>query len=87
MLPEIQRTLAAIDPGVPISEAGSLGARLDSQFVAVRAARTMLVTFGAPALVLSMIGYERRGTILQRERSEWWPFDSQSAAFGVRFLA
>jgi predicted permease len=56
MLPEIQRTLAAIDPDVSIGEAGSLGARLDSQFAAVRAARTMLVTFGALALGLSMIG-------------------------------
>jgi predicted permease len=56
LLPEIQRTIAAIDPDVPISEPGSLGARLDAQFTDVRAARTMLVTFGALALVLSMIG-------------------------------
>ena len=56
MLPEIQRTIAAIDPDVPISEVQSLGARLDSQFAAVRAARTMLMTFGALALGLSMIG-------------------------------
>jgi predicted permease len=56
MLPEIQRTIAAIDPDVPISEPGSLGARLDSQFAAVGAARTMLVTFGALTLGLSMIG-------------------------------
>ena len=56
MLPEIQRTIAAIDPDVPISEPGSLGARLDAEFIAVRAARTMLVTFGALALGLSMIG-------------------------------
>jgi predicted permease len=56
MLPEIQRTIAAIDPDVPISEARSLGASLDSQFADVRAARTMLVTFGALALGLSMIG-------------------------------
>ena len=56
MLPEIQRTIAAIDPDVPISEAQSLGASLDSQFAAVRAARTMLVTFGVLALGLSMIG-------------------------------
>ena len=56
LLPEIQRTIAAIDPGVPISEPGSLGARLDAQFTDVRAARTMLVTFGALALGLSMIG-------------------------------
>jgi predicted permease len=56
MLAEIQRTIAAVDPDVPMSEAGSLGARLDSQFANVRAARTMLVTFGALALGLSMIG-------------------------------
>jgi putative ABC transport system permease protein len=56
LLPEIQRTIAAIDPEVPISEPGSLGARLDAQFTDVRAARTMLVTFGALALGLSMIG-------------------------------
>jgi predicted permease len=55
-LPEIQRTIAATDPDVPISEVQSLGASLDSQFAAVRAARTMLVTFGALALGLSMIG-------------------------------
>jgi putative ABC transport system permease protein len=41
---------------VPISEAQSLGARLDSQFAAVRGARTMLVTFGGLTLGLSMIG-------------------------------
>jgi predicted permease len=56
MLPEIQRTIAAIDPDVPISEATSLSARLDSQFAAVRAARAMLMTFGALTLGLSMIG-------------------------------
>jgi ABC-type antimicrobial peptide transport system permease subunit len=39
-----------------ISEPGSLGARLDSQFTDVRAARTMLLTFGALSLGLSMIG-------------------------------
>jgi predicted permease len=56
LLPEIQRTIAAIEPGVPISETASLGATLDAQFKDVRAARTMLVTFGALALGLSMIG-------------------------------
>jgi predicted permease len=55
-LPEIQRMIAAIDPDVPISEPGSLGARLDAQFTDVRAARTMLVAFGALALGLSMVG-------------------------------
>jgi putative ABC transport system permease protein len=56
MLPEIRRALAAIDPDVPISEAQVLGRQLDSQFAAVRAARTMLVVFGGLALVLSAIG-------------------------------
>jgi predicted permease len=56
LLPEIQRTIAAIDPEVPISEPGSLGARLDAQFINVRAARTMLLVFGVLALGLSMIG-------------------------------
>ena len=56
LLPEIQRTITTIDPDVPISEPGSLGARLDAQFKDVRAARTMLVTFGALTLGLSMIG-------------------------------
>jgi ABC-type antimicrobial peptide transport system permease subunit len=56
LLPEIARAVGAIDPEVPISEAGSLGARLDAQFADVRAARTMLVTFGVLALGLSMLG-------------------------------
>jgi predicted permease len=56
LLPEIHRTIAAIDPEVPILEPGSLGDRLDAQFKDVRAARTMLVTFGVLALGLSMIG-------------------------------
>jgi ABC-type antimicrobial peptide transport system permease subunit len=56
MLPQIRRAIAAIDPDVPISEARSLAASLDVQFAAVRAARTLLVTFGALALGLSMIG-------------------------------
>jgi putative ABC transport system permease protein len=56
LLPGILRSIASIDPDVPISEAGSLGARLDDQFKDVRAARTMLVTLGALTLALSMIG-------------------------------
>jgi predicted permease len=56
MLTAILQTIAAIDPEVPISEASSLGASLDSHFAPVRAARTMLVTFGALTLGLSMIG-------------------------------
>jgi len=56
MLPAILRTIAATDPDVPIEGLAVLGTSLDSQFAAVRGARTMLVTFGALALVLSMIG-------------------------------
>ena len=56
MLPQIQRTIAAVDPDVPISGAQSLGTTLDYHFAAVRAARTMLLAFGALALGLSMIG-------------------------------
>jgi predicted permease len=56
MLPEIQRAIAEIDSDVPIADARSLGVSLDYHFAAVRAARTMLVTFGALALGLSMIG-------------------------------
>jgi predicted permease len=56
MLAGILRTIAAIDSDVPIADARSLGASLDFHFAAVRAARTMLLTFGALALGLSMIG-------------------------------
>jgi predicted permease len=56
LLRDIHRAVAAIDPDVPISELGALAARLDAQFKDVRAARTMLLTFGALALSLSMIG-------------------------------
>jgi putative ABC transport system permease protein len=56
MLPRIRRTIAAIDPDVPVSEALPLAARLDTFFAAVRTARAFLVTFGALALVLSTIG-------------------------------
>jgi predicted permease len=56
MLPEIRRAITAIDPEVPISEGQPLSAHVDDQFSAVRAARTMLLTFGALALVLSTIG-------------------------------
>jgi putative ABC transport system permease protein len=51
MLPQIQRTIEAVDPDVPISGAQSLGATLDYHFAPVRAARTLLMTFGALALV------------------------------------
>ncbi len=56
MLPEILRALATLDPDVPASEAQPLGVSVDYQFAKVRAARTMLVTFGALTLVLSLIG-------------------------------
>jgi ABC-type antimicrobial peptide transport system permease subunit len=44
------------DSDVPITGAQSLRASLDSHFAAVRAARTMLMTFGTLALGLSTIG-------------------------------
>jgi predicted permease len=69
MLPEIERTIAAIDPDVPISEVQSLGARLDAQFAAVRGARTMLVTFGVLALGLSTIGLYAALAFLVGERT------------------
>jgi predicted lysophospholipase L1 biosynthesis ABC-type transport system permease subunit len=56
MLPEIRRTIAAIDPDVPVADAQSLGRSLDFAFAGVRAARTMFVVFGGLALVLSTIG-------------------------------
>jgi ABC-type antimicrobial peptide transport system permease subunit len=56
MISEIRRTVTAIDPDVPATEPQSLGARLNYAFFKVRAARTLLVIFGALALVLSTIG-------------------------------
>jgi ABC-type antimicrobial peptide transport system permease subunit len=56
MISEIRRAVAAVDPDVPATEPQPLGARLDYAFVKVRAARTLLVIFGALALVLSTIG-------------------------------
>ena len=56
MLPQILRAIAAVDGDVPVSEAQPLSARLDIQFIQVRAARAFLLAFGALALVLSMIG-------------------------------
>jgi hypothetical protein len=56
MLPEIQRAIIEVDSDVPIADAQSLGVSLDYHFAAVRAARTMLMTFGTLALGLSMIG-------------------------------
>jgi predicted permease len=56
ILPEIRRTIAAIDPDVPINESQLLGRLLDTQFAAVRATRTMFLVFGGLALLLSAIG-------------------------------
>jgi putative ABC transport system permease protein len=56
MLPQIQRIIAAIDADVPVSEVLPLGARLDIAFSDVRAARAFFVTFGALALMLSVVG-------------------------------
>jgi putative ABC transport system permease protein len=55
-LSEIRRTIAAIDPDVPVSDVMLLGERLNYAFGEVRAARALLVTFGTLALVLSAIG-------------------------------
>jgi putative ABC transport system permease protein len=56
MLPQIRRAIAAIDADVPVADAGPLSARLDDAFADVRTARAFLVTFGALAFLLSMIG-------------------------------
>jgi putative ABC transport system permease protein len=56
MLPQLQRTIAAIDADVQVSAAQPLGARLDAAFSDARAARAFLVIFGTLALVLSAIG-------------------------------
>ena len=52
----MRRAIAAIDADIPVTDVGPLGARLGFEFSDVRAARTLLVTFGALALVLSAIG-------------------------------
>lgn len=56
LAPEIRRTIEAIDPDVPFSDVRTLGERLEYEFSEVRAARALLVIFGALALVLSTIG-------------------------------
>ncbi len=56
MLPEMRRAMTAIDPDVPVTEVVPLGVRLDYAFSTLRAARTLLVTFGALTLVVSAIG-------------------------------
>jgi ABC-type antimicrobial peptide transport system permease subunit len=56
MLPQIRRTIAEIDPDVPVSNAQPLGASLDTAFADLHAARAFLVTFGVLVAVLSTIG-------------------------------
>jgi predicted permease len=55
-LSEIRQAIVSIDPDVPVSDAQSLGERLDYAFTDVRAARTLLLTFGTVALALSALG-------------------------------
>jgi putative ABC transport system permease protein len=55
-LPEIRRTIASIDPDVPVSDVAPFGDRLNYAFSEVRAARALLLIFGTLALVLSAIG-------------------------------
>ena len=56
MMPQMRRAIAAIDPDVPITEVMPFGTRLDYAFADLRAARTLLLTFGVLTLVLSAIG-------------------------------
>jgi ABC-type lipoprotein release transport system permease subunit len=55
-LPELRRTIASVDPDVPVSEAQSFADLLDYAFGEVRAARALLLGFGAIALGLSAVG-------------------------------
>ena len=55
MLPLLRRTIAAVDPTVPISEDLPLADRLDYHFRHVRAVSTMLVTLGSLAIFLSAV--------------------------------
>jgi predicted permease len=56
MMPVIRREIAAIDPGVPLSEDYPLETRAAFNFRRVRMAMTMVVSFGVLALVLTAIG-------------------------------
>lgn len=56
LLPQIRRVITEVDPEVPASSPQTLGTRLDYAFASVRGARTLLLTFGALALVVSAIG-------------------------------
>ncbi len=56
MLPAIRQAIVDLDPEVPIGDLQPFGTRLDYAFSQVRAARTLLLTFGGLTLVLSAIG-------------------------------
>ena len=56
LIPEMRRAIAAVDPDVPVTEVMPFGDRLDYAFADLRAARTLLLTFGTLTLVLSAIG-------------------------------
>jgi putative ABC transport system permease protein len=56
LLPEIRRVIAAVDPYVPLADASTLDAALSYALSNVRWTRTLLLTFGALALVLGSLG-------------------------------
>jgi predicted permease len=56
MMPAIRRTLAAVDPTVPVSEDYPLSQRIGLEYRPVRVAATMFVCFGAVAIFLCAIG-------------------------------
>lgn len=56
ILPVLRATVAQVDASVPISEDYALSDRLRYTFQPVRVASRVLMSFGALALVLSMIG-------------------------------
>jgi predicted permease len=56
LVPQIERTIAGVDPDVPFSEASTLGRLINYEFSDLRAARALLLTLGTLALVLSAIG-------------------------------
>jgi putative ABC transport system permease protein len=56
MMPVIRHEIAAIDPGVPLSEDYPLETRVAFNFRRVRMAMTILVCFGGLTLVLTAIG-------------------------------
>jgi predicted permease len=56
MLPPIRREIAAVDPGVPISEDMPMTEQLNAHYMSVFLARSVLACSGAMALFLSAIG-------------------------------